>query len=767
VLFVGGALLLLWLPAGLVVPPLLLPGLLLFCVLLRPVRAVWPLPAGALLAALSVASWQAGVPPAADRLLVEAQVSGLPRQLPDGWQFDADLSFPREPARAVVHARVTWRGAGVQPVAAGESWHLAVTLRPPESSVNPGLPEATRHLLRDHVQALGQVLDSPLNRRSASARPGLTSLRERLARRIGAAVDDPSASALLAALAVGDTTLVQPEQWRVFNATGITHLVAISGMHVTVFAVAAMAACRRLWRIAAARGLRLRREPCAIVAGLLLATMYALLAGFSVPTQRTLVMLAAWLGWRAAGRMARPSASVAVALVIVVAFDPLALLSAGFWLSFVAVAAIIAFVGCRVPAPRGLRAAAAVQYAVAVALLPLSLLIFDGYSLAGLLVNIAAIPLFSWLLVPPVLLATALLLLPLPGLDLIAQLLLACAGQVAVLSWPWLTAAADLPHALFQAAPLPGWYPLAAVGVLLAVLPWTRRLRLLALSCLVPLAMDTRQRLPAGEFTADVLDVGRGLAVLVATRHQVLLFGTGERFGSRGRTVERVVVPVARWRGLARVDRLVAGRLTADAGDGVTAAVAFLGRPLLAATAMPGRDLAPEFTDCARLAGWDSDGVSFRPLRGAAGCSLWIGGAGGSLLLVDPALRSGSLPTAVAADAVVATSPPLPDGNGQFPSLAVASIARVSLATESWLARVRAHDAAGVALYNTGEDGALRLGFPGRGPITVTRETEGRLGRWSRIPRPRADRRIRYDAAPCGKSSVQAASSCGRSSSVP
>jgi hypothetical protein len=233
--------------------------------------------------------------------------------------------------------------------------------------------------------------------------------------------------------------------------------------------------------------------------------------------------------------------------------------------------------------------------------------------------------------------------------------------------------------------------------------------------------------------------------------------------------MERVVVPVARARGLRRLDHLVAGRLTGDAGHGVTAALAFLGRPTLAATPMPGRGLAPEFVDCARLADRDVDGVAIRPLRGAAGCSLWIGGPGGALLLLDPAGDATSA-ARVAADIVIASKPPPPPtGADARARVVVASIARSALETAGWRTLADWQGSAAMPRLATATHGAIR--------ITLAEGVSPRLETARSGPPPatgpedaapaRASAGIRYDAAPCGKSSVPAASSCGRSSSAP
>ncbi len=217
---------------------------------------------------------------------------------------------------------------------------MLLTLRPPQGRANPGTQDFERQLFRDGVHALGTVTASRVNRIVDAGHAPLTALRERISLHIQERVVDSDAAALIAALAVGDTGNVSREQWRVFNATGTTHLVAISGLHVTLFAVVAFAVARYLWRYCY-RLVRLQRDSFASICAFSAAAAYATLAGLSVPTTRTLIMLGAWLLARSLARVTRPFQPLGIALLAVLLFDSFAPLSAGFWLSFVAMAVII------------------------------------------------------------------------------------------------------------------------------------------------------------------------------------------------------------------------------------------------------------------------------------------------------------------------------------------------------------------------------------------------------------------------------------------
>jgi competence protein ComEC len=666
-----------------------------------------------------------------ERVLVEAEIRSIPQISGHGASFTASLSFPREPQRPVQLSHVNWSSAQAWKVHAGERWQLLLRVRPPRASFNPGAVDMERNYLRDHIQSLAAVINSPLDQRLAAAPASWLQLRERLARQISAAVPDPASGALLAALAVGETGEVTREQWRVFNATGITHLVAISGMHVTLFAMLAMALVRRVWQIAARCGCGWPRERCAAIAGIALASGYSLLAGFSVPTQRTLIMLSAWLLWRECARAARASSSLAVAVFVVVLWDPFAVLAAGFWLSFIAVAAIIGIAGGHLLPLSTVRTAVTVQMAVFVALLPVTVAIFGSVSLAGLLVNVAAIPLFTYALVPAALGSTAVLLcLPAAWSAPLVHLLLRLGAAVADAVAPWLSRAADSPQALWLLAPPVWWYPWAALAVLLLVLPWPWKLRSLSALSLWPLlAADLRPE--PGQLSLTVLDVGQATAVLLQTRQHALLYGTGDTFGSAGGSVERAVLPFARLQGVRRLDRVIVPHLDRDSGEGVGALQAALSvGPLFAATPR-NAPLPPEAEDCNQAdppnRAWVWDGWRFQwRSDGQAGCVLHIAGRGGSVLLADG--YSGRLQPLLPPDAQQIDALLLPRrGNGvgfavsdlqaQALVLGVASLGRSAAAGTVWQAWRQQALASGLSVFDTARDGAIQVLFAPDQPV--------------------------------------------------
>jgi competence protein ComEC len=525
--------------------------------------------AGAVLSSRAAVDWLAlRLDPASadERILVEGRVLDVPTRVGAELRFDAEVRIVdgRHDSRPR-RARLAWRDAPVAP-RVGERWRWLVRLAPLAETRNFEGVDLSRIAFRERVHLAGRVLPSQLNSRRTLAAASIDTSRARIAARIDESVADPDAAALIVALAVGLTDRMSLDQWRIFNATGTTHLVAISGLHVTMFALLAFAIARRLWSYLPWRT-AIARETFAGLLGLAAAGGYALLAGFSVPAQRTWLMLAVFAVARFAARHAGAGRVWSLALVAVLLLDPLAPLAAGFWLSFAAVGVLLIAVsaGRRDVGPVSrVREALRLQIAVMLALAPLTFAIFDSVSIGGLAVNLVAIPFVSLLLVP-LILAGALLALAVPGLD---TPLFALASWLYGACWPALVWVADLPVARWDVS-APAWWllcALPAVGV--GLWRWPGGLRLSAACLVLPLLFAPSRMPEPGVVRARILDAGRGSATFVVTATQVLLFDTGDGWNTAGTRIRQVALPALDAFGRAAVDELVLPTLTPDRAAG-------------------------------------------------------------------------------------------------------------------------------------------------------------------------------------------------------
>ena len=474
------------------------------------------------------------------------------------------------------HAPRAGDGRGAEPAPtlhAGERWSLTVRLKRPHGNVNPDGFDLEAWLLEHGLRATGYVRDDAANVRvsefAGRASDYVQRARERVRARIEAALPGAPYAGVLIALAIGDQRAIAEAQWTVFNRTGITHLVSISGLHVTVFAALAGACAFALARRSAALTTRVPARKVAAMAGAIVAFGYVLLAGAEVPAMRTLLMLVVaacglWLG--------RPGTAALVwlwSLAAVSLLDPWAGVAPGFWLSFGAVGLLLYAGSGRlrgsVPSGRRPRLAAAMresaraQWVVTVGLVPGTLALFQQVSLVSALANAVAIPLVTLCVVP----------LALVGIASPADAPWHLAHGVLALLMRWLEWLAALPSAAWASHAPRGWTVAVAVaGILWLLAPRGVPGRALGGVFVLPMALLLPPAMPPGGVRIVVLDVGQGLAVFVATARHALLYDTGPRFNDSVDAGGRIVVPFLRAAGVARLDALIVSHADNDHSGG-------------------------------------------------------------------------------------------------------------------------------------------------------------------------------------------------------
>jgi competence protein ComEC len=548
---------------------------------------------------------------------------------------DADVPVPRR-------IELTWYDTAQRP-APGELWQLRVRLKAPRGFANPGGADYTAQLFRNGIGATGYVRDTKrdIGRNVRLAPAGWRSLvlrtRASLAHKLAAALPNSPMLGIVQGLAVGDTQQIVSAQWRVFANTGTTHLMAISGLHI------GMVAALMAWLAGGvARLLPLQRRRIAVsdiqaISGMVAALAYSTLAGFSVPTQRTLVMLLVYFGTRLLRRQIGITQGLSVAMIGVLLIDPFAPLSPGFWLSFGAVAAIFMATSGRLSRPHWSAEYLQLQGAVSVGLLPFLIGAFGSVSLISPLVNLVAIPFFTFLIVPVVLLGSLLLTIN----EWLGGLVVQAAAQLLAWTWPLFEWASGLPLATWHLPQLPLWAAgLMVLGCALVIAPGMLPTRMAGTMLCLPALLWQPTRPLAGEFALTVLDVGQGLAVVVTTQSHVLVYDVGPSFRSGRDTGELVVLPYLYSRGVRRIDLLM---LTHGDNDHVGGAASVLaGLPTQRVLAGPSVTL-PHAQLCAQGQRWQWDQVTFQVLHPTAAdaaqennssCVLRIAGASGAALLL-------------------------------------------------------------------------------------------------------------------------------------
>ena len=581
-----------------------------------------------------------------------------------GW---IDGSPAEDPARTVFTLRTVQAGPAALPLRLRLSWYdvpytlragdclaLTVRLRSPRGLVNPGGFDYERWLFAQRIGATGYVRDgSAVGACGDSVARRWLRFRHGLADEIGSAIRNDKARALLVALALGIRDGFDEREWRVLRRTGTSHLVAISGLHVGLVAGGIFRIVLGLCLIGPPM-LAARAWNAAAGAALLGAVGYSALAGFTMPTVRALLMLAVALMVVVSRRRVQPLAGIAVALLAVLLVDPLATLTASFWLSFSAVAAILWFVvrpGAAVgsaPRSRRLRAWSGflllgrIQLVLGVALLPLTAIFFGEISLAGFIVNLIAVPVFGIVLVPVSIALTALAVVG-HGLTIAAP----TASFVGTVVWGLLSVVSDLSLAAVSVA-APGRVLTAAIAVVCITLLVGRWwLRVAALPILLLTLAWPAQRPAAGDVAVTVLDVGHGLATIVRTAHRTLLYDTGPVARSGFDAGSEVVVPALRQLSSAGLDLIIVSHGDSDHAGGLSAVLDAY--PQARVLAGGGGDSVVG-RRCVAGEDWVWDGVQFAVLHPAhefaadgndGSCVLRVSGRGGSVLLTGDIERRG------------------------------------------------------------------------------------------------------------------------------
>ncbi len=468
-------------------------------------------------------------------------------------------------------------------VVPGERWSFVVRLRRPHGALNPGGFDLEAWLFERNLRAGGYVRERPAPQRLAPmvwrAAAAIDRARAELRAGLQSRLGDYRFGGVLIALVLGDQRAIAEADWQLFNRTGISHLVSISGLHITMISGLLALLVGGLWR-RWPRTLAIAPVQIAAAAAAVLAAFgYCLLAGWGVPAQRTFFMLAtvAAAVWLRLGT--RPATTLALAAAAVCLLDPWAVLAPGFWLSFGAVAAILMSVQGRAAArehgwrPK-LREAWRVQLAVTLALLPLTAALFQQVALVSIVANAVAIPLVSLMVTPLALLAGLFVLLPEP-LPALAMPCLAIGNVILVGLHSFLTTLSAPAWTSLTLPAQPAWtlaLALAGVAWLLAPPGWP--LRWAAAVWLLPMLLWPPQRPAAGELWVTALDVGQGTAVLIESDRHILLYDTGPRYGGGADAGGRIVAPYLRWRGIDAVDLLVVSHLDSDHSGGVASILA-------------------------------------------------------------------------------------------------------------------------------------------------------------------------------------------------
>ena len=584
-------------------------------------------------------------------------VASMPTFGEHGVRFRFDVEKILTPQAVVPrHLSLSWYfkrdGAMQAPIHPGERWRWNVRLKRPHGNANPHGFDFEAWLLEQNIRATGYVRDKSNHERigmaNSSVRYTVERARESIRSHMHSVLQNQRYGSVLIALAIGDQSAIAQTDWDLFWQTGIGHLISISGLHVTMVAGLIFSIAYFLWRRSTRLTLWWPARKAATIAGVAAALGYSTLAGLSIPTQRTLLMVAVFAIVLLRDRMAGSTQVLCAALLAVLLFDPWAVNAAGFWLSFGAVALIFYVTTSRsAELAQGIAAttrqrlfnAGRIQWAVTLGLMPLLISMFQQVSIISPLANAVAIPLISFLVVPLTLFGL------LPGCEALLQ----GAHHTLAFGMHGLEAARDVPFGQWLgAAPQPWAVVAGIIGACWLLLPRGFPARWLGVLGMLPLFAMSAPRPRDDAFWVTALDVGQGLAVVVQTAQHTLLYDAGPKFNSEADSGNRVVVPYLRAIGIQRLDGMIVSHADSDHSGGALSVMHGMPIDWIAAS-LPTEHLiainAKRFVPCFAGQNWQWGGVRFEMLHPGPwinvattsdnnrGCVLKISSRLGSILL--------------------------------------------------------------------------------------------------------------------------------------
>jgi len=555
-------------------------------------------------------------------ITVTGYVSSLPDHTDRKQRFEFDIDAIHEPDLvdiAPARVRLSWYQTRDkhthENIQVGDKWKFTIRLKPPRNFANPGGFNYSGWLLQKKILSTGYIRsrsEVKLIESDPLAYP-VQRVRQYIRSELNAAKIDPDVEPFLRALVIGDRSDMKTDDWVVLKNTGTVHLMAISGLHIGLIAALMFFIARVTWSAIPFLTLRFAAPRAAAIVAWASALLYAALAGFSLPTQRALIMLSIILLSLVLKKTVKPSIVFSTAVLLVLLLDSFAVLSVSFWLSFGAVALIYFVIHIQSTGQYKIKRWLVLQLIISLGLLPLTIQFFQQAPVISPVANLVAVPVVGFVIVPLSFIATVILLVH----EAAGVTLFKLTAQLFTYLWDILKWLAELPISSITFS-TPGLITLvfACAGLLLLLLPAAFRIRVLAVLCLLPLLFPYHARPPVGEAAISLLDVGQGLAMVVQTKQHALVFDTGPRFSQHFDTGRAVVLPFLNEKGIRKLDTLMISHGDNDHIGGADSLLSAL-QVNTVITSVPDK-LKGDASRCERGQVWHWDKVKFEVLHPAA-----------------------------------------------------------------------------------------------------------------------------------------------------
>ena len=649
---------------------------------------------------------------------------------------DSSLSFLYKvyDAKSVEgNKRLNWNGLirlsayrDLPDVKAGEEWQFQVRLKRSSGFMNLGGFDYEKWLFAEGIDAKGYLRKSTLHKRLSNA-PwySINAWRSSIHENILRLVDKETNSAIISALMIADKSDVSQQQWQTLRDTGTSHLMAISGLHIGLVAAFGLTLVYVIWWVFPTLSLLLPVRTAGAVIGVVFALFYALLAGFSIPTQRALLMVVVALAFLISRQYFSAGRILALAMIVVLIVNPLAVMSVGFFLSFSAVAIILWILSRHVGEQRfGLLR---LQGYLSLLMIPIGFVFFGEGSLISPVANIIAIPWVSLVVVPFSFLAVLLSYVN----DSLASLVFEFVSFHLDGLFTLLDYLSAIPKASIgkQALPLVLSVLLVALAFLL-LMPAGVAWRYSAVIAMFPLVFyQSPKPSDPGEFWLSVLDVGQGLAVVIQAGDKTLVYDAGDRPNENFDLGAMVVLPYLKQQSITKIDALVVSHDDRDHSGGAAALFDALAIDQLYSNRVDALE-KHSATVCQRGMFWTWEGVEFEFLHPAAttqgndnnhSCVLRVSNQNHTALLTGDILKKAEKELIRAQGEKLDADILLMPHHGSNSSSTAAFIAAVSpewaIASAGYRSRfkhphtrvLKRYSDQGVGLLNTAEDGGIQF----------------------------------------------------------
>ena len=562
--------------------------------------------------AQKILAWQLPEHLEGKTITVTGVVSSLPDMNTERIRFEFDVERLNQEPQENPKILLSWYKQVGDHIEMGDKWQLKVRLKRPHGLANPGSFDYEKLLFQKRIRATGYVINHIDNKliEKGYFYYAIDKFRTYLQKKIENNLSEMSTESLITALVIGLQQKITPSQWEVMRATGTNHLMAISGVHIGFVAGFLYLVIYFLWKQKSTFLLWLPAKQVAALGGLIAAIMYAALAGFSLPAQRAVIMLGVFVFSLFLRQLLGIWNAFALALLIILIWDPLCTFSVSFWLSFGAVFIILYSMNGRIGMKGVWWKYGRVQWVITLGLLPMSLLLFQQTSLISFVANLFAVPVVGFLVLPSALFGTLFLLIYEP----VGHIILLFSAKILAYIWQILSWMAHIKSAVWQNTILNAWVLISCiVGILLLISPRGFPARWLGLFGLFPLFYYQPASLKPGEIEFVLLDVGQGLSAFIRTQHHAYLFDAGPKISDLNNAGTRVVLPFLHTKNIRSLDKLV---ISHGDNDHIGGAFSILKeipvRHIL--TSVPQRLLETNVSVCAMGEKWVVDGVTFEML---------------------------------------------------------------------------------------------------------------------------------------------------------